>query len=79
MSLPPEIPSREPALLKLEPGTYFWCTCGRSSQQPFCDGAHAGTGLVPMRFQVDEAKQVALCNCKHTGRKPFCDGAHKAL
>jgi len=75
----PRIHDRKPEVLTLEPGTYWWCACGLSAKQPFCDGAHKGSGLGPTRFEVEETRQVALCNCKHSGAKPFCDGAHKAL
>ncbi|HLO69097.1 MAG TPA: CDGSH iron-sulfur domain-containing protein [Holophaga sp.] len=75
----PRIHDRKPEVMTLEPGTYWWCACGLSAKQPFCDGAHKGSGLGPTRFEVEETRQVALCNCKHSGAKPFCDGAHKAL
>jgi CDGSH-type Zn-finger protein len=68
-----------PTVLELEPGTYYWCACGRSAKQPFCDGSHAGTGFKPKAFTVDAPKRVALCNCKQTGNGPFCDGSHKRL
>jgi len=69
----------KPVLLDLEPGTYFYCACGLSAKHPFCDGAHKGSGLAPKKFEVTEAKKVALCACKHSGGEPFCDGAHKKL
>ncbi|MCZ7585457.1 MAG: CDGSH iron-sulfur domain-containing protein [Deltaproteobacteria bacterium] len=75
----PKIAERSPAVLDLEPGDYMWCQCGRSSNQPFCDGSHRGTGLFPKQFSVDENKTVALCRCKHTGNAPFCDGTHKTV
>jgi CDGSH-type Zn-finger protein len=75
----PEIPDRIPAVLELEEGRYFWCVCGRSADQPFCDGSHKGTDFRPLRFEVDEKRRVALCQCKHTDRPPFCDGSHKSL
>jgi CDGSH-type Zn-finger protein len=75
----PKIAALKPEVLTLEPGAYYWCACGLSATQPFCNGAHKGTGLVPTKFELTETTKVALCNCKHSGTKPFCDGAHKAL
>jgi CDGSH-type Zn-finger protein len=65
--------------MELEPGEYWWCACGRSMNQPFCDGSHAGTGLEPMPFKVEEKGTYWLCACKHTATPPFCDGAHDLL
>ena len=56
-----------PAVLELEAGTYWWCACGRSQKQPFCDGSHAGTEFTPLEYKLEEKKRVALCNCKSTG------------
>ena len=65
--------------LEMEPGTHWWCSCGRSSNPPFCDGSHKGTGLQPVKFDLLEKKTVYLCQCKHTKNPPFCDGSHKTL
>ncbi|MBN1608744.1 MAG: CDGSH iron-sulfur domain-containing protein [Polyangiaceae bacterium] len=73
----PIIANKFPAVVELEPGTYHWCRCGRSKNQPYCDGSHRDTGLTPIEFKVDEKKKVALCQCKQTGNAPFCDGTHK--
>lgn len=75
----PVIFDKKPVLRTLEPGSYFWCACGRSSNQPFCDGSHRGTGLTPVAFKIDETRDVWLCQCKHSSNKPFCDGTHKSL
>ncbi len=75
----PEIPQKRPYVLELDAGEYWWCSCGRSKNQPFCDGSHEGTGFEPVRFTLDQREKVWLCGCKHTATPPFCDGAHKKL
>jgi CDGSH-type Zn-finger protein len=75
----PEIAEKSPAVLELEPGTYFWCRCGKSSNQPWCDGSHAGTDFSPMEVTIEEPKRVAMCRCKRTGNEPMCDGTHSSL
>ncbi|MBZ0273374.1 CDGSH iron-sulfur domain-containing protein [bacterium] len=75
----PRIAERFPAVLELEPGTYKWCACGDSQNQPFCDGSHRGTEFSPRVVELTEKKRVALCQCKHSGNKPYCDGTHASL
>ncbi len=76
----PIIAEKKPAKANLKSGEkYFWCACGRSANQPFCDGSHRGTGLTPMPVTVDEDAEAWLCQCKATGNPPFCDGTHKRL
>ena len=65
-----------PYLLDLATGEYYYCACGRSKSQPFCDGSHQGTGIEPIPFQVDSGQKVALCGCRKSRTKPFCDGSH---
>ncbi len=79
MSDQPAIADTKPVVLDLEPGDYFWCSCGQSKNQPYCDGAHQGTSFTPLKFTVEAPKKVALCLCKHTQNPPFCDGAHSSL
>lgn len=75
----PVIADKKPTVMQLEPGKYFWCSCGQSQGQPFCDGSHKGTDFTPLAFDVAEMKKVALCLCKKTGNSPFCDGTHAKL
>ena len=58
---------------------YFWCACGRSQGQPFCDGSHKGTGLVPLMYTAEKTEEVWFCGCKATGTSPLCDGTHNSL
>lgn len=75
----PTIADTKPVVMDLEPGDYWWCSCGQSANQPFCDGAHKGTEFTPVKFTVDEPKKMALCLCKHTENAPLCDGSHSKL
>jgi CDGSH-type Zn-finger protein len=68
-----------PYVQKVEPGTYAWCACGRSRNQPFCDGSHKGTGFAPKVVKIEAARNVAWCGCKRTEDQPFCDGTHASL
>ncbi len=73
----PKCVDTKPVVLELEPGTYYWCACGLSAKHPFCDGAHKGTGLAPVKFQLEEPQKVGLCACKKTAGAPRCDGSHR--
>lgn len=75
----PHVCGRSPKVQEMEPGTYWWCSCGRSSRQPFCDGSHKGCGFAPVKVEIDTKRKVAWCLCKHTANPPFCDGSHASL
>jgi CDGSH-type Zn-finger protein len=76
----PEIAGTSPAEVELEEGRrYFFCTCGRSEKQPFCDGAHKGSEFSPFVFSAEKAGKAYLCLCKRTKGTPFCDGSHNKL
>ncbi len=63
----------------VEGKSYFWCACGRSKKQPFCDGSHKVTAFSPVQFRADSTKTVYFCGCKQTGAQPMCDGTHNSL
>ncbi len=74
----PKVAQAAPYALDLEPGRYYWCQCGLSAKQPFCDGSHQGSECTPMAFVCSESKDYFLCQCKHIANKPDCDGSHNA-
>ena len=70
----------QPMEVALETGeTYYWCSCGRSQNQPFCDGSHQGTVFEPLAFKVDASETAHLCLCKQSKNPPYCDGSHVGL
>ena len=70
--------SDTPYPIEVESGkAYFWCACGQSKTQPFCDGSHKDTNFMPVRYEAIESQKVFFCGCKLTGSQPMCDGAHK--
>ncbi len=76
-----KIAKKGPYVQEEQPGDKWWCACGHSASQPFCDGAHTHmkTEMTPVKVTIPEAKTVAWCGCKRSGKPPFCDGAHAKL
>ena len=75
----PVMAQKSPYVLKMKPGSFYWCTCGKSKGQPFCDGSHKGSGFGPTKTDITEEKTVAWCGCKHSKNGAFCDGSHARL
>jgi len=74
------IAGKEPIAVEVEDGkSYFWCSCGQSANQPFCDGSHKDTGFTPMKWTAEDSETKYFCACKQTAGQPFCDGSHKEL
>lgn len=76
----PVIAQKSPFIVDVTAGEeYFWCTCGKSKKQPFCDGRHKGSGFMPLRWTAEEDGKKSFCGCKMTRDQPFCDGSHNDL
>ncbi len=76
----PVIAQTSPISVEVEEGkSYFWCACGRSKNQPFCDGSHKGTSFTPLKYEAEKTTKAYFCCCKHTQNAPMCDGTHKTL
>lgn len=75
-----KIAQKGPYIVDVEAGkTYYWCQCGRSNKQPFCDGSHSETEFTPMEYKAEDTRAVLFCGCKRSGRKPVCDGSHSRI
>ncbi|KPP83329.1 MAG: Iron-binding zinc finger CDGSH type [Rhodobacteraceae bacterium HLUCCO07] len=76
----PEIAQKAPFPVEVEEGkTYFWCACGKSAKQPFCDGSHKGSDFAPVKYTAEVSKKMFFCGCKHSAKQPLCDGSHSKL
>lgn len=76
----PNIAQKAPYPVEVEEGkSYFWCACGKSKKQPFCDGSHKDTEFNPVKYTAEATKKVFFCGCKHSANAPLCDGSHNRL
>ena len=76
----PQIAQKSPFAVEVDAGkAYWWCACGRSKRQPFCDGSHKGSEFNPIEYKAESSKTVYFCGCKHSAAKPLCDGTHARL
>ena len=76
----PDIPQKTPYPVDVKAGQkLFWCACGKSAKQPFCDGSHQGTDFTPMPYTAEEDRTLYFCGCKHTKAMPLCDGSHSTI
>ncbi|WP_321285532.1 CDGSH iron-sulfur domain-containing protein [uncultured Sunxiuqinia sp.] len=74
-----KIAEKSPIMMEMKSGTYYWCACGKSSNQPFCDGSHQGSEFTPKEVKIEKEQTVFWCRCKQTDNPPFCDGSHNKL
>jgi CDGSH-type Zn-finger protein len=76
----PKIAQKAPFRVEVEEGkSYFYCACGLSANQPFCDGSHKETDITPTKYTAVKSKPVFFCGCKHSSNAPLCDGSHSKL
>lgn len=76
----PVVAQKSPYGVEVEAGkTYWWCACGQSKRQPFCDGSHKTTSFTPVEYKAEASRTVWFCGCKHTSKAPLCDGTHNSL
>ena len=74
------IAQKSPYAVEVEAGkSYWWCACGKSARQPFCDGSHKGSEFAPVEYKASQSETVYFCGCKHSGNSPLCDGTHQKL
>ena len=80
MSDVPIIAQKAPYPVEVSAGkSYFWCACGKSAKQPFCDGSHKDTSITPVKYEADADKKVYFCGCKASDKGVLCDGSHNKL
>ncbi|MEM6986423.1 MAG: CDGSH iron-sulfur domain-containing protein [Pseudomonadota bacterium] len=76
----PVVTQAKPYVIEVEAGkSYFWCACGKSAKQPFCDGSHKGSDFAPVKYTASDSGKAFFCGCKVSSSSPMCDGSHKSL
>lgn len=76
----PVVAQKSPYAIPVEAGkSYYWCACGKSAKQPFCDGSHKGSEFVPVKYEAAKTGDVYFCGCKHSSKAPLCDGTHSKI
>lgn len=76
----PRVAQKSPYAVTVEAGkSYWWCSCGKSAGQPFCDGSHQGTAFAPVEFKAEKSETIYFCGCKHSCSGATCDGSHQKL
>jgi CDGSH iron-sulfur domain-containing protein 3 len=74
------IAQKAPYSVEVEAGkTYYWCSCGESKNQPFCDGSHKTTSFTPLPYAAEKTGPAYFCGCKQSAKAPLCDGNHRTL
>jgi CDGSH-type Zn-finger protein len=76
----PVIAQKAPYRVEVQAGkSYWWCACGKSARQPFCDGSHKGSSFTPVEYKAQADGPAWFCGCKHSATPQLCDSSHRNL